>query len=59
MGRNLLIRWGLNITGILLTAYLTKGFDVAIPGARVGFVFLGFVNAAIRPIILLLTLPIL
>ncbi|MFA5384868.1 MAG: phage holin family protein [Eubacteriales bacterium] len=58
MGRNLLIRWGLNIAGILLTAYLINGFEVTILGAIIGSILLGFINATIRPIIILLTLPI-
>lgn len=54
----MLFRWGLNIAGIVFTAYLIKGFEVTIPAAVIGFVLLGLVNATIRPIIIFLTLPI-
>lgn len=53
-----LIRWIINIAGLLFTAFIVKGFKVTIPGAIVGSVLLGLVNATIRPVILLLTLPI-
>jgi putative membrane protein len=58
MGQKLIIRWGLNIAGIILAAYLVKGFDVTILAAIFGFVLLGFINATIRPVLILLTLPI-
>lgn len=53
-----LIRWLLNIAGIILTAYVVKGFDVTVMGAIFGSLVLGVVNAVIRPVIILLTLPI-
>ncbi|MGD0152616.1 MAG: phage holin family protein [Thermacetogeniaceae bacterium] len=53
-----LIRWIINIVGILLTAYIVKGFNVTILGAIIGSVLLGLANATIRPVILLLTIPI-
>ncbi len=52
-----LIRWILNIFGIMLTAYVVKGFDVTFMGAIFGSIVLGIVNAVIRAVILLLTLP--
>ncbi|MFA4885379.1 MAG: phage holin family protein [Desulfotomaculaceae bacterium] len=52
------IRWILNIAGIIFTAYVIVGFNVTIVGAIVGSIILGFINATIRPLILLLTLPI-
>lgn len=58
MGNKLIIRWGLNIAGIILTAYLVKGFDVTVLAAIFGFILLGFINATIRPVLVLLTLPI-
>ncbi len=58
MGNKMLIRWGLNIAGIIFTAYLIDGFEVTIPAAIIGFALLGLVNATIRPVLLLLTLPI-
>lgn len=51
------IRWMLNIAGIIFTAYIIIGFDVTAMGAIVGSIVLGFINATIRPLILLLTLP--
>ncbi len=53
-----LFRWILNILGLLLTAYLIGGFEVTWLGAIVGSVILGIVNAIIRPVVVLLTLPI-
>ncbi len=53
-----LIRWILNIVGIILTASIYGGFRVTVLGAIVGSVILGLVNATIRPIILILSIPI-
>ena len=52
-----LIRWLLNIAAIILTAYLIPGFTLTFWGAVVGSIFLGIINAIIRPILILLTLP--
>lgn len=52
-----LVRWILNVVVIIVTAYLIEGFDVTILGAIVGSILLGLVNATIRPVILLVTLP--
>lgn len=51
------LRWILNILAIILTATILSGFEVNIWGAIVGSVFLGVVNAIIRPLLLILTLP--
>lgn len=51
-------RWILNIAGIMLTAYVIKGFDVTILGAIFGSFTLGIINAIIRPVIIFLTIPI-
>lgn len=53
-----LLRWIINILGLLLTSFLIGGFEVTVPGAIVGSIILGIVNAIIRPVIVLLTLPI-
>jgi putative membrane protein len=53
-----LIRWILNVIGIMFTAYIIEGFNVTPLGAIVGSIILGFVNATIRPFVLLITLPI-
>lgn len=53
-----LIRWILNVVGIMFAAYVIEGFNVTPLGAVVGSIILGFINATIRPLILLITLPI-
>jgi putative membrane protein len=52
------IRWILNVVGIIFTTYIVAGFEVTVPGAIVGSIVLGLINATIRPVLLLLTLPI-
>lgn len=51
------LRWILNILAIILTAAILPGFELTIWGALVGSIFLGIVNAIIRPVLFLLTLP--
>jgi len=53
----LIARWLLNIAALMLTAALLPGFQLTIWGAVVGSVFLGIINAVIRPLLLVLTLP--
>lgn len=48
----------LNVVGIIFTTYIVVGFEVTIPGAIVGSIVFGIINATIRPVLLLLTLPI-
>lgn len=52
------IRWMLNMLAIILTASLISGFELSVWGAIVGSVFLGIINAIIRPVLMILTLPI-
>ena len=52
-----MLRWLLNIAAILITAYLIPGFELTFWGAVVGSIFLGIVNAIIRPVLIVLTLP--
>jgi len=52
-----IIRWILNIAAIMLTAALLSGFKLTPWAAIVGSVFLGIINAVIRPLLLILTLP--
>ena len=52
-----ILRWLLNIVAILLTAALLAGFEVTIWGAIVGSIVLGVINAVIRPLLIILTLP--
>ena len=53
----LMTRWILNIAALVITAALLPGFELTVWGAIVGSVFLGIINAVIRPFILVLTLP--
>lgn len=53
-----ILRWVLNILAIMLTAAIMPHFTInGWWAAIVGSVFLGIVNAIIRPVLLLLTLP--
>ena len=54
-----LVRVVLNAIAILIAAYLVPGIVVsgAVPALAAGLI-LGFVNAIVRPILLLLTLPV-
>jgi len=52
-----ILRWLLNIVAIFITAYLIPGFELTFWGAIVGSVFLGIINAIIRPVLIILTLP--
>ncbi|MDW7675382.1 MAG: phage holin family protein [Bacillota bacterium] len=55
----LLLRWGLNAISLLVIAHIIEGVTVeGFGSALVAVLVLGIVNALIRPIILLLTLPI-
>lgn len=55
----LLLRWVINALTLFLVAKLVPGFHVdSFGGALVAALLLGLVNAVIRPIILVLTLPI-
>ena len=54
----LLLRWFFNGVALVFTAYLLDGIEVSGFGAAlVASLVLGIVNAIIRPIFLLLTLP--
>ncbi|MCX5780493.1 MAG: phage holin family protein [Firmicutes bacterium] len=53
-----ILRWLLNIVAIMLTAALLSGFTVTIWGAIIGSIVLGLLNAIIRPLLIILTLPI-
>lgn len=57
--RGLLLRWVINAGGLLLVSWLFEGIRVAGLGwAFVAALFLGVFNALIRPLLLLITLPI-
>jgi putative membrane protein len=53
-----LMRWILNIAAIIFTASVVPGFDVTVEGAIVGSIILGLINATIRPIFKIVTMPI-
>jgi putative membrane protein len=55
----LLARWIINATALLLVAYLYPGVHVdGFTAALVAALVLGLVNAVIRPILVILTLPV-
>ena len=55
---SLLARWILNAAALLLVAYLYPGVSVeSFFAAAIAALVLGLVNAVIRPIMILLTLP--
>jgi putative membrane protein len=59
MKMNLLIRWVLNAAALMLVAYLYSGVQVSgIGPALIAALVLGLVNAVIRPLLVLLTLPV-
>jgi len=56
---HLLLRWLLNAAALLLVAYLVPGFHVStFYSALIVALVLGILNAVIKPIIVILTLPI-
>ena len=55
----LLLRWALSAGALLLVAYLYPGVQVGGIGvALIAALMLGLVNAIIRPVLVLLTLPV-
>jgi len=57
---NLLIRWGLNALALWLTTQLHVGLSFSRPGLGpllLAALVLGLVNAVVRPLMILLTLP--
>ncbi len=56
---NLIINWIISALAIIIVAYLLPGVEVSgITAALVAAVIIGLINAFIRPVLLLLTLPI-
>lgn len=56
---NFLLTWLLAAVSLVITAYLVPGFVInSFVAALIAAVMLGLVNAIIRPILVLLTLPI-
>lgn len=59
MFRGILIRWLVNAGGLLLISYAIDGIEVdGVSPALIAAAVLGIINAIIRPILLILTLPI-
>jgi putative membrane protein len=57
--KGLLIRWIVNALALLLISHVIKGIEVdTVWAAFVAAAVLGVINAVLRPILLLLTLPI-
>lgn len=55
----LLLTWALNAVALLLVPYIVPGIHIeSLGSALVAVVVLGLVNAIIRPIFILLTLPV-
>ena len=55
----LLVRWFINALALMLVAYLYSGVKVeGIFAALIAALVLGLVNAVIRPLLVLLTLPV-
>lgn len=56
---NLLVRWFLNALALILVAYLVPGITVSsFYAALMAALVLGIVNALIRPVLIILTLPV-
>lgn len=55
----ILLRWLINTLALMIVAYLVPGISItSFYTALIAAMFLGIVNAIIRPILILLTLPI-
>ena len=56
--KGIVLRWAVNTAAILIAAHLLQGMEVrGIKGAILAAAILGIFNALIRPILLVLTLP--
>ncbi|MBI1953455.1 MAG: phage holin family protein [Candidatus Omnitrophica bacterium] len=56
--RGLLVRWGVNSLALLIVVHTVRGIEVANPVAVVvAALFLGILNAFLRPALILVTLP--
>lgn len=55
----IILRWFINALALILITYVVPGFSVgSFWTALIAALFLGIVNAVVRPILLILTLPI-
>jgi len=56
--KGIILRWAANTAAILIAAHVIRGLEVSgIKGAILAAAILGVFNALIRPLLLLLTLP--
>jgi putative membrane protein len=56
---NLILRWFINALALMAVAWLYSGVQVdGILAALIAALVLGFVNAIVRPVLILLTLPV-
>jgi putative membrane protein len=53
-----IIHWFVSAVAILIAAYLLPGVEVTLVGALVAAVVIGLINAFLKPLVMLLTLPI-
>ncbi len=57
--RRILLKWLINALALLITAYVVKGIQVTgVSALFLAAALLGILNALIRPILIILTLPI-
>lgn len=54
---NLIVRWVLSAVALMVIAYLVPGIHVGFLSALGAAVVIGFLNAFLRPIFVILTLP--
>lgn len=56
--KHFLLTWLLSAVALVITAYFVPGFTItSFPAAAVAAVVMGIVNAIVRPLLVLLTLP--
>jgi putative membrane protein len=56
--KGILIKWAINSLAILIVTYIVRGIEVANPIVVIVAAFvLGIVNAFLRPLLILITLP--
>ena len=53
-----IIHWVVSAVAILIAAYLLEGVEATLIGALVAAVVIGLINAFLKPLVMLLTLPI-
>lgn len=55
---NFLLTWALATISLVITAYIVPGITVSsFTGAAIASLVIGFLNATVRPILVILTLP--